>query len=109
MKQGLIDAAATNIESILNETSERDRSERRNLAQLRSRDPLSIVDIFDIESGCDPGLNCILVTSTASVLMRPGNNPASINGAIVRGVRESIEDGSFYAALPKDVAACLTT
>lgn len=130
-KQDLIEATTTIAQGILNETllqvedglmrrkyrsSEleanranlRASKHHRNLVHLSKYDPVIIDDIFDIESGCDPRKNCFLVTSTVSLVLESGDNHASINDAIVNGMQDRIDDGSFFKALPKDTADCLT-
>ncbi len=68
--------------------------------------PITIDQIFDIERGCDPDLHCLFVTSTIPIVLKYKDNPALVNDAIVNGMIDNFQDGSFLAALPEDAAAC---
>ena len=68
--------------------------------------PIIIDRILDIETGCAPGANCLLVISTITLLLEEGDDPAVVNEAIVSGMQDSFQDGSFFAAIPEDTAIC---
>ena len=121
LKQGLIGATASVTIRILNETFPRAdtdaRRQRRGLAHIRAagaptsaRDdggrrhlvyytpdyPVDIVNVLDI----DPG--SVLIITTIPVVLEPGDDPAVVNEVVVRGLQESVEDGSFFGAIPPD-------
>ena len=78
----------------------------RNLVYYTDQYPVTIDRILDIETGCAPGANCLLVISSITVILEDGDDPDAVNGAIVSGLQDSFEDGTFFAAIPEDTVIC---
>jgi len=81
-------------------------SRHRNLVYYTEEYPVSIDNIFDMDASCAPGNNCLLVISTITVVLEAGDDPVEVDKAIVSGMQESFEDGSFFSAIPADTVIC---
>lgn len=81
--------------------------QERSLVYYTSQYPVTIDRILDIDTGCGPGSNCLLIISTITVILEAGDNPDEVNTAIVNGIQESFVDGTFFGAIPADVQASL--
>ena len=81
-------------------------SQERNLAYYSEEYPVTIDRILDIENGCAPGNNCLLVISTITALLDPNDDKEEVKDAIVSGVQDSFANGSFFAAVPADTVIC---
>ena len=131
LMEGLIDATSTITIGILNETFPRDEEPtrnrnrrglvllemddedqrqqqqlRRNLVYYTDKYPVVINRILDIETGCAPGSNCLLVISTITVLLEAGDDSTEVNDAIVSGMQDSFQDGTFFGAIPEGTVIC---
>eukprot|EP00986_Skeletonema_menzelii_P011010 scaffold5539_cov81-Skeletonema_menzelii.AAC.2 len=71
-------------------------------------DPVIIERILDIETGCDPGTNCLLIISTVTVLLEPLDDENAVKKALTDGISQSFRDGSFNSAIPADTVICPT-
>ena len=80
----------------------------RNLVYYTDEYPVTINRILDVETGCATGQNCLLVISAITVVLEPGDDPAAVNAAIVKGMKASFIDGSFFGAIPADTVICPT-
>eukprot|EP00984_Skeletonema_dohrnii_P009915 scaffold3819_cov98-Skeletonema_dohrnii-CCMP3373.AAC.2 len=133
LKSGLIAATTTVSIDTLNMTFPREGEERqRNMRGVQDnydRDlvyidvavpdpnnrvyytdeyPVIIERILDIETGCAPGTNCLLIISTVTVLMEPFDNEKDVKQAVTEGISQSFRDGSFNSAIPSDTVICPT-
>ena len=70
--------------------------------------PVVIERILDIEQGCDPGTNCLLIISTVTVLLEPFDDENAVKKAITDGISKSFRDESFNKAIPSDTVICPT-
>ena len=132
LKSGLIAATTTVAIDTLNATFPRDENQRnmiglednseRDLAYLQfspdhinrvyytDQYPVVVIErILDIETGCDPGTNCLLIISTVTVLLEPFDDENAVKNAITDGISESFNDGSFSSAIPSDIVICPPT
>ena len=102
------DDATVPVESSSSSSSHIDsqRQQRRNLVFYTDEFPVVIDRILDIEQGCAPGSNCLLVISSITAILEPGDDSAAVNDAIVSGMQDSFADGSFFAAIPADTVIC---
>ena len=133
LKSGLIAATTTVVIDTLNTTFPREDEEgsQRNMRGLHDNsdrdlvyigsvpsptdrvyytdaDPVIIERILDIETGCDPGTNCLLIISTVTVLLEEFDDEDAVKKAITDGISESFRDGSFNSAIPSDTVICPT-
>lgn len=77
--------------------------QHRNLVYYTDEYPVIIERIVDVETDCPAGSNCLLVISTITVVLEPGDVQGDVSDAIVNGIQASFLDGSFFAAIPEDV------
>jgi len=70
--------------------------------------PVVIDRILDIEKGCDEGTTCLLIISTVTVLMEPGDDEEAVKKAVTDGISQSFRDGTFSSAIPSDTVICPT-
>jgi len=70
--------------------------------------PVIIERILDIETGCEPGSNCLLIISTVTVLLEPFDDENAVKKAITDGISQSFRNGSFNSAIPSDTVICPT-
>jgi hypothetical protein len=68
--------------------------------------PVVIDRILDIETGCDPGTNCLLIISTITVILETGDDESVVEKAVTDGMNESFKDGSFNSLIPSDTIIC---
>lgn len=102
------DDATVPVESSSSSSSHVDsqRQQPRNLVFYTDEFPVVIDRILDIEQGCAPGSNCLLVISSITAILEPGDDSTAVNDAIVSGMQDSFADGSFFAAIPADTVIC---
>jgi len=99
---------ATSSVSSNNNNSNSSHVQHRNLVYYTDEYPVTINRILDVETGCAVGENCLLVISAITVVLEPGDDPAAVNAAIVSGMQDSFNDGSFFGAIPADTVICPT-
>lgn len=59
--------------------------------------------IFDNPFCEEPdGVTCSIVDSTVCVVLEEGDNEAEVQATLLAGIEESIQDGSFVAAIPPE-------
>ena len=101
----------------LNSNDDYDDIRHRSLVYLESvpenppedyQPSVTIDRVLDMKSGCDQGTNCLLIISTVSVILEPGDDENAIKKAVTDGLNDSWKDGSFNAAIPKDTVICPT-
>ena len=79
---------------------------RRALAQYSDEYPVTIDRILDVETGCDPGTNCLLIISSINVLLDEDDDPDVVKNDITGSILESFDDGRFNDAVPADTVVC---
>jgi hypothetical protein len=127
LKTGLIAATTTVIIDTLNATFSREG--QRNMRRVKGNDdrdlvyvevlphpvnrvyytdgyPVVIDRILDMEKGCDEGTNCLLIISTVTAVMEPGDDEEAVKKAITDGISQSFKDGSFNSAIPSSTVIC---
>jgi len=83
-------------------------SQQRNLAYYTPENPVTITRVLDIYSGCPVGQKCVLIISSIPVVLEPGDDPDEVKGVIAGGMQRSVNDGSFFAAIPAGTVDCPT-
>ena len=120
LKQGLIAATTSTTIRILNETYPRTEANagkrrrglarlgaaaapapksdeaRRNLVYYTPVYPVDIVNVIDMQPG-----NVLIITAVP-VVLEPGDDPEAVNAVLVKGLQDSMADGSFFNAIPPD-------
>lgn len=82
--------------------------QHRNLAYYTTEYPVNINRVLDIYSGCPIGQKCVLVISSIPVVLESGDDPDEVKGVIAGGMQSSVNDGSFFAAIPPGTVDCPT-
>lgn len=84
------------------------QQQHRNLVYYTDSVPVTIDRIIDITTGCAPGSDCMLVSSTITIMLEPGDEQQEVKKAINDGLKKSFADGSFFGAVPEDTVICPT-
>jgi len=86
------------------------QQQHRNLVYYTDDYPVTIDRILDVETNCAPGQNCLLVISTITVVLEPGDDPDLVNDVLVKGMQDSFNGTPppFFLAIPPDTVICPT-
>ena len=123
LKVGLIAATTTVLQQTLNEAATRsvdgplrfriapqrykmNLPDRRTLAKYSEEYPIKIDRVIDVEQGCDPGVNCLLMISSIIVLLEEGDDPTEVKNTVTDSILDSFDDGRFNDAIPTDTVVC---
>jgi len=96
----------SSLPAVSSSASQQEQQQQRSLVYYTAQYPVVIDRILDIDTGCAPGSNCLLIISTITVILEAGDNPDEVSTAIVNGIQESFVDGSFFGAIPADTIIC---
>lgn len=97
LRRGLAHLASTMIQT---------NYHHRNLVYYTDEYPVTIDRIIDMETGCAPGNNCLLIISPITVVLEPGDDADAVSTALTEGMSDSFKDGTFFLAIPEDTVIC---
>jgi hypothetical protein len=67
---------------------------------------VTIDRIIDVTENCVEGNNCLLIVSTITTVLEPGDDSDAVTNALIDGMTESFNTGSFYENIPADTIIC---
>jgi len=86
---------------------QREQDARRSLVYYTPLNPVVITDVEDVlDQACPEGINCMRVVSTIYVTLEEGDDAAEISETIRNGFQDSLQDASFFQAIPADTVFC---
>jgi hypothetical protein len=68
--------------------------------------PVTIDRIIDVTENCVEGNNCLLIVSTITTVLEPGDDSGAVTNALIDGMTESFNTGGFYENIPADTIIC---
>eukprot|EP00804_Cyclotella_cryptica_P020924 CCRYP_009258-RA/>CCRYP_009258-RA protein AED:0.03 eAED:0.03 QI:404/1/1/1/1/1/6/245/1277 len=83
-----------------------DHAVHRNLVYYTDEFPVTIDRIIDVTENCPEGNSCLLIVSTITTVLEPGDDSDAVKNALVDGMTESFNTGSFYENIPPDTIIC---
>lgn len=75
------------------------------LVYYTTEDPVIITAAEEYIDGCPSGFTCSTITSTVPLTLVSGN-PEEVEVTVVDGFEASIDDATFFDAIPSDTAQC---